>query len=267
MRSTPYELLEKVRLQKPLVHHLTNWVTIYDCAQVVKTLGASPVMAHAKEEVAEMAQIASALVLNIGTLTVDFVEAMKFATNSANKRVIPVVLDACGVGATRLRDVKCQELLEQVRIDVLKGNASEIARVAGQQVVTRGVDATEVSGDIAKMAEQLARRRSLTVVVTGKVDGVSDGTRTWLVRNGHAMMSSVVGTGCMAASVIGAFAAVGENLGYAAASALACYGIAGELAAEKASGPASFKNYLFDALYRLDRDTVERMQRIEAKAA
>src|SRR5512138_3270033 len=136
MNVVAYELLEKVRRQKPLVHHLTNWVTIYDCAQVLKTVGASPVMAHAKEEVAEMAQIASALVLNIGTLTVDFVEAMKFATNSANKRVIPVVLDACGVGATRLRDVKCQELLEQVRIDVLKGNASEIARVAGQQVAT-----------------------------------------------------------------------------------------------------------------------------------
>ena len=115
-----------------MVHHLTNWVTIYDCAQVVKTLGASPVMAHAVEEVAEMTQIASALVLNIGTLTVDFVEAMKVAARSANKKGIPVILDVCGAGATGLRDRKCLELLNDARIDVVKGNASEVARVAGQ---------------------------------------------------------------------------------------------------------------------------------------
>ena len=130
MRPTAYDLLERVRQQKPVVHHLTNWVTIYDCAQVVKTLGASPVMAHAPEEVAEMAQIASALVLNIGTLTVDFVEAMKLAAQSANRKGIPVVLDVCGAGATALRDRKCLELLNEVRIDVIKGNASEVARVA-----------------------------------------------------------------------------------------------------------------------------------------
>ena len=109
MKLPAYDLLERVRQQKPVVHHLTNWVTIYDCAQVVKTLGASPVMAHAQEEVAEMSQIASCLVLNIGTLTVDFVEAMKLATRSANKKGIPVVLDVCGAGATALRDRKCLE--------------------------------------------------------------------------------------------------------------------------------------------------------------
>jgi hydroxyethylthiazole kinase len=116
MKPTPYDLLDRVRQQKPVVHHLTNWVTIYDCAQVVKTLGASPVMAHAREEVAEMAQIASALVLNIGTLTVDLVEAMKLAAQSANKKGIPVVLDVCGAGATALRDRKCLELLKEVKI-------------------------------------------------------------------------------------------------------------------------------------------------------
>src|ERR1022692_260840 len=129
MNLRAYSLLERVRQQKPVVHHLTNWVTIYDCAQVVKTLGASPVMAHAREEAAEMAQIASALVLNIGTLTVDFVEAMKLAAQSANQKGIPVVLDVCGAGATDLRDRKCLELLDEVRIDVIKGNASEVARI------------------------------------------------------------------------------------------------------------------------------------------
>jgi hydroxyethylthiazole kinase len=264
MKSSPFVLLEKVRLQAPVIHHITNWVTIYDCAQVVKTLGASPVMAHATEEVAEMAGIASALVLNIGTLTVELVEAMKLAAETANERKIPVVLDVCGAGATRLRDQKCFELLEQVRIGIVKGNASEIARIAGRQVTTRGVDATEVAGDLGVLAAQLARERRATVVITGKVDVVSDGSQTWFVRNGHLMMNRVVGTGCMAASVIGAFAAVGEDFGFAAASALACYGIAGEIAAESAAGPASFKHILFDSLYHLDRPTVERMQRIES---
>ena len=155
MKQMAYDLLERVRQQQPVVHHLTNWVTIYDCAQVVKSLGASPVMAHAVEEAAEMSQIASALVLNIGTLTVDFVEAMKLAARSANKKGIPVVLDVCGAGATALRDRKCLELINEVRIDVIKGNASEVARVSGESVKTRGVDATEIGGDMALLAEKL----------------------------------------------------------------------------------------------------------------
>jgi hydroxyethylthiazole kinase len=262
MKAIAYELLERVRQQKPVVHHLTNWVTIYDCAQVVKTLGASPVMAHAVEEVAEMSRIASALVLNIGTLTVELVEAMKLAAKSANKKGIPVVLDACGAGATALRDRKCRELLNQVRIDVIKGNASEIARVSGQDVKTRGVDATEVEADLTLLAEKLARKRKATVVITGKVDIVTDGKTTYRIGNGHSMMTNVVGTGCMATSIIGAFSAVEANLALAAASALACYGIAAELAAQKASGPASFKENLFDFLYHLDRATVQRRQKI-----
>jgi hydroxyethylthiazole kinase len=246
-----------------VVHHLTNWVTIYDCAQVVKTLGASPVMAHAREEVAEMAQIASALVLNIGTLTVDYVEAMKLAVQSANRKGIPVVLDVCGAGATALRDRKCLELLNEVRVDVIKGNASEVARVSGESVKTRGVDATEVGGDLALLAEKLADQRKATVVITGKVDIATDSKATYLIKNGHPMMTHLVGTGCMAASVIGAFAAVEPDLSLAAACALACYEIAAELAAETASGPASFKEHLFDSLYNLDRETVDRLQRIE----
>ena len=257
MTITPYDVLERVRRQKPVVHHLTNWVTIYDCAQVVKTLGASPVMAHAREEVEDMTQIASALVLNIGTLTVEFVEAMKIAADSANRRVIPVVLDACGAGATRLRDLKCLELLDAVRIDIIKGNASEIARLAGEMVFTKGVDVGDVKGNLTRLAEAFARQRKALVVVTGEVDIVTDGKGTWLVQNGHPLMTNVVGTGCMASSVIGTFAAVEPSLGFAAASALACYEIAAELAAEQSIGPASFKTNLFDRLYTLDRTTIE----------
>jgi hydroxyethylthiazole kinase len=258
-----FDLLERVRRQGPVVHHITNWVTIYDCAQIVKTLGASPVMAHAPEEVAEMTGIASALVLNIGTLTVDLTGAMKLAAVSANQRGIPVVLDVCGAGATGLRDRKVLELLDQVKINIIKGNASEIARVSGADIRTKGVDATEVAEDLAALAQRLAVSRQATVVITGQVDLVAGGPGVYRVLNGDARMTGVVGTGCMAASVIGAFAAVEPDYRRAAAGALACYGIAGELAGNQSRGPASFKAELFDCLYNLDRPTVEARQRIE----
>jgi hydroxyethylthiazole kinase len=258
-----YDLLQKVRRESPVVHHLTNWVTIYDCAQIVKTLGASPVMAHAPEEVADMTRIASALVLNIGTLTVDFVEAMKTAAASANRKGIPVILDVCGAGATELRDRKVFELLDQVKINIIKGNASEIARVGGANIRTKGVDATEVGTDLETLAQKLAVRRQATVVITGKVDIVADHRGIYRVQNGDVLMTRVVGTGCMAASIIGAFATVEPDYRQAAACALACYGIAAELAAAQSRGPASFKAALFDCLYNLDQPTVERMQRIE----
>lgn len=258
-----YELLERVRSKKPVVHHLTNWVTIYDCANIVKTLGASPVMAHAKEEVAEMAKIASALVLNIGTLTVDFVEAMKIAALSANQKGIPVVLDVCGAGATRLRDAKSLELLDKVKIDIIKGNISEIARIGGEKVKTKGVDSGSVAKDMQALARWLAWERKCTVVVTGKVDVVANKEKIYFIKNGHPMMTHVVGTGCMAASVIGSFAAVETDLAYAAAAGLACFGIAAECAAKISCGPATFKEKLFDCLFNLDKKTIDRMQKVE----
>jgi hydroxyethylthiazole kinase len=257
------ELLERVHREHPVVHHLTNWVTIYDCANIVKVFGGSPVMAHAPEEVAEMTSLASSLVLNIGTLTVDFVEAMKLAARSANMKGIPIVLDAVGVGATQFRDRKAIYLLDSAHIDILKGNASEIARIAGKNVRTRGVDAGTVSDDIAELASGLAKSRNSVVAVTGKIDVVAGPSGILKVHNGHGMLTHVVGTGCMAASVIGTFAAVGrEDLTFAVAAALSCYGIAAEIAAEKSDGPGSFKERLFDAAYKLDRKTVEQMQRI-----
>lgn len=264
MLLNAFELLEKVRREKPVVHHLTNWVTIYDCAQVVKTLGASPVMAHAPEEVAEMTGLASALVLNIGTLTTGMVEAMKLAAASANQKGIPVVLDPCGAGATRMRDQKSLELLETARINIIKGNASEIARLAGESVQTRGVDSTAVGKDLLSIARKLATARQATVVVTGVEDLVTDGRTTYRVANGHPLMTTVVGTGCMAASVIGTFAAVEPDLPAAAAAALACYGVAAELAAQTAAGPASFKQALFDRLHTLDSATLSRLQRVSS---
>ena len=258
-----YSLLEKIRKEKPVVHHLTNWVTIYDCANIVKALGGSPVMAHAKEEAAEMALIASSLVLNIGTLTPGFVDAMKLAAKSANNKGIPVILDVCGAGATKLRDDKCFEILGQVKIDIIKGNASEIAKIAGESVKTKGVDAGHVGKDMIEIARGLARRHKCTVVVTGKEDIVTDGSKVYIVKNGDPMMTHVVGTGCMAASVIGTFAAVNSDLCLAASCALACFGIAAERAVRSSRGPASFKESLFDHIFMLDKKTINKMQKVE----
>jgi hydroxyethylthiazole kinase len=259
------EILERVRSERPLVHHITNWVTIYDCANIVRAFGALPVMAHAIEESADMARIAGALVLNIGTLTPELVESMIAAGRSANERGIPVVLDAVGVGATRLRNEKAAELLEEIRIDIIKGNASEIARLAGEAVTTKGVEATAVEGDLAAVAKRLAKAQSAVVVITGREDIVTDGVRLFLVRNGHAMMGTIVGTGCMASSVIGAFAAVERDYAKAAVAALVCFGIAGELAAARSEGPGSFKTALYDEVYALNAEMIGRMANVEER--
>jgi len=261
MRVSPF--LHAVRDRRPLVHHITNWVTIFDCAQIVKSFGASPVMAHAPEEAAAMTGIASALVLNIGTLTTEVVEAMKRAAAAANQKGIPVVFDVCGAGATSFRDEKSLEILDAARIDVIKGNASEIARVAGLAVATKGVDAGNVSADLAQVAQNLAAKRSCTVVVTGPEDIIAGGGQLLRVRNGHPMMGNLVGTGCMAASVIGTFAAATpDHLPEAAAAGLACFEIAAEQAVKKAAGPVAFKQALFDTVFALEDEAVDRLQRI-----
>jgi len=261
------EIFERVHKEKPLVHHITNWVTIYDCANITRTCGALPVMAHASEESGEMASIASALVLNIGTLTPSLIESMIIAGRSANEKKIPVVLDAVGVGATKLRNEKAVELLENIKIDIVKGNASEIAKLAGIDVVTKGVESTKVEADLIGISENLANARKMTVVITGAEDIVTDGKKIYIVRNGHRMMGCIVGTGCMAASVIGAFAGVEKDYALASASALVCYGIAGELAAAQSGGPGTFKENFFDELYNLDNETIKRTAKIEERLA
>jgi hydroxyethylthiazole kinase len=257
------ELLKNIKVQKPLIHHITNWVTIYDCANIVRAIGALPVMAHAKEESADMSKIASALVLNIGTLTIELIESMKIAGKSANEKGIPIVLDAVGVGATKFRDDKVLELLDELKIDIIKGNASEIAKLAGEKVNTNGVEATKVEADLILVAKKLASERKVTVVITGKEDIITNGTDTYLCKNGHDMMGSIVGTGCMVTSVIGAFAAVEKNYAMAAASALVCFGIAGELASRNSAGPGSYKQSFYDEIYNLDETDIHNMEQLK----
>jgi hydroxyethylthiazole kinase len=257
--------LQIIRETRPLIHHITNWVTIYDCANMTRAFGALPVMAHAPEECADMTGISSALVLNIGTLTSEIIDSMLMSAAAANNKKIPVILDAVGVGATKFRDEMAAKILNSVHIDVIKGNYSEIAKLAGENAKTKGVEATSINADPIKIAKELAKSKLSIVVMTGKEDIISDGDRAYIVKNGHEQMGSIVGTGCMAASVIGIFASINPDYYEACRDALCYFGIAGELAAAKSHGPGSFKVNLYDEVFNLSDEKVEKMINFEER--
>ena len=258
-----YEMLSQIRSKQPVVHHMTNWVTIFNCAQAVKSIGASPVMAHALEEAAEMTSISSALVLNIGTLTNEFIESMLISTKTANEKKIPIVLDVCGAGASSLRNSSCSKLINERKIDVVKGNASEIAAVAGYNVKTKGVDSSEVEHSLSDIALNLSNKLSSVAVITGKTDYVAANGKVAMVNNGTELMGKVVGTGCIAASMIGCFAAVNpSDLFTASAAALSAWGIAGEKATAKSDGAGSFLLHIFDILSSLSEKDIEKNKKI-----
>jgi len=257
------DLFSRVRKERPLVFHITNYVTVNDCANITLCAGGAPVMADAAEEVEEMAAIASALVLNIGTLNRLQVESMELAGSMANDRKIPVILDPVGAGATQYRTRTVQRLLDTLDISILKGNAGEIGVLAGAEATVRGVDSHGLAGNPLEIARDYAESAGLTVVISGAVDIVSDGKHTLLVGNGHPMMGSLSGTGCMAASVTGVFAAESKDTVLASAAAFAAFGIAGERAAAGARGPCSFRTALLDELAALTPDDLARAARIK----
>ncbi|WML44210.1 hydroxyethylthiazole kinase [Neobacillus sp. PS3-40] len=238
-----YKLLQKVKNDNPLVHNITNVVVTNFTANGLLALGASPVMAYAAEEVADMAKIAGALVLNIGTLNRDVVESCLIAGKSANANNVPVIFDPVGAGATSYRTESAKKILEEVNISVIRGNAAEIANVAGYQATIKGVDAGETQVNTVELAILTAKKLNTIVVITGKEDVISDGNRTFVVRNGHPALTKVTGTGCLLTSVIGAFAAVEKDLILASVAALTFYGVAAEFAAKKIGdqGPGSFQ--------------------------
>ncbi|MEH7650258.1 hydroxyethylthiazole kinase [Bacillus safensis] len=249
--SCASQLLEKVRVENPLVHNITNQVVTNFTANGLLALGASPVMANAKEEVAEMAQLADALVLNIGTLTKETLEAMILAGQAANEKGVPVLLDPVGVGATTFRANAAKKLLEQVKITVVRGNAAEVAHLLGVDGwESKGVDAKAANGDVSVLAKQASIALQTVVVITGKVDVVSDGDEALSIHNGHEWLTKVTGTGCLLTSVIGAFCAAGERPLHASAAALLFYGVAAERAAlnAKDKGPGTFQMELLNAL-------------------
>jgi len=242
-----------VRDKKPLVHHITNYVSVNDCANIVLACGGSPVMADDAEEVEEMVGLASALVLNIGTLNTRTIDSMLRAGRVANARGIPVVLDPVGAGATALRTHTAFRLMEKIKIAVIRGNASEVAVLAGENVVTRGVDAAEVQSSVVDLAQKFAKSQGLIAAVTGAQDVVTDGTRTLLCDNGHPMLTRVTGTGCMATSLVGCCTAVTDDYVLSAAAGIAALGLSGEHAARFAglTSIGTFRAGIFDYIGRI----------------
>jgi thiamine-phosphate diphosphorylase/hydroxyethylthiazole kinase len=256
------ETLSKIRKQKPLIHHITNFVVMNDTANITIHLGASPVMAHAREEMKEMTAIADALVLNIGTLTKYWVESMIIAGKAANKKGIPIILDAVGAGATTYRTKTCRRLIKNLHISVIKGNAGEIGILSGAGGKVKGVESVEEADNLASAIKNYAIKTKAVVIATGKRDIVSDGKNVYGIDNGNAWLSAITGSGCMATATIGAFCAVEHDYALASVEALACFGLAAELAARKIKGPASFKIALLDAVYNMNEKTLAKGAKI-----
>jgi len=256
------DALERVRQQRVLVHNITNYVVMNYSAMALLAAGASPVMAHAQEEVEEMAGIAGALVLNIGTLEPSWIASMGLAGRAANRKGIPVVLDPVGSGATRYRTDCSRRLLREVAISIVRGNASEILSLSPEGAVTRGVDAAHGVEDAERVAGPLARELRTVLAVTGAVDLVTDGGRSIRIEGGHELMGRVTGTGCVASALVAAFAAVQPDGVLASAGALAYFKLAGEWAARRASAPGSFQVALLDALAEIQPQDVRNGARI-----
>jgi hydroxyethylthiazole kinase len=246
-----------IRGRKPLVHQITNFVVMNETANATLAIGALPVMAHALQEVEEMASAASALVLNIGTLSDEWVESMIAAGRAANAAGVPIVLDPVGAGATEYRTDTSRRLLDVLEIAVLRGNAAEIATLAGRDAEIRGVEAVGGGGG-PELAREASSLLGPVVAVTGPVDHVSDGQAVNSVANGQELLGAVTGTGCMATAITGCFLGVrGDDPLAAATEALVAFGVAGEDAAEDAKGPGTFHVALYDALYALDPEKLD----------
>ncbi|SHJ38305.1 hydroxyethylthiazole kinase [Malonomonas rubra DSM 5091] len=249
--------LQKVRDTAPLVHNITNYVVMNNTANALLSIGASPVMAHAAEEVAEMVTLASALVINIGTLSKEWISGMAIAMAAAHEKGIPIIFDPVGAGATEFRTRTCLSLLERAAPAVIRGNASEVMALAGDCVQTKGVDSSAAASDAESAALALAKKYDCVVCVSGAIDLITDGRQTMRVRNGHALMPKVTGLGCTATALIGAFCAVNKDILVATSHAMMVMGICGELAAAQATGPGSFQVHLIDAFYNLNAEQVE----------
>lgn len=255
------QLIEKVRQERPIVHQITNYVTVNDCANVTLAVGGAPVMADEKDEVREIVSLASALVLNIGTLNRRTIESMLFAAERANERGIPVILDPVGAGASLLRTESVKTLLAKVRVDVIRGNFSEIHALSGDGAGAKGVDVSDADKaigvkEIARVGRNLALSHRCAVAITGKIDCVVDETRLVCVENGHPLMSSITGTGCMCSALVGTFCAVSRDPFLGALAGVLCMGIAGEVAHERAGakGNGSYRMALLDAVSLMDEE-------------
>ncbi len=272
-------LLARIREQRPLIHHITNDVVMRDTANITLAIGALPVMALAPEEVEEMVERAAALVINLGTLTSQRLQAMLLAGKRANMRGIPVILDPVGAGATTWRTQAALEILREVRVAAVRGNAAEVGALIGVAGETRGVESISVAASPIDIAQRSSELFNCAVAITGAVDLVADqagrsgGGRVAWIANGDPLLTQVTGSGCMATALVGAFLAVERDPWLASVAGLVAMGIAGELAAERAralrpiGGPGTFLALLFDAVAQLTADDYQRRQRVTVRDA
>jgi hydroxyethylthiazole kinase len=257
-----YSSVESIRRKSPVVHNITNYVVMNNTANALLAIGASPVMAHAEEEVEEMVNIAQALVINIGTLSERWICSMIKAVSQAGKKGIPVILDPVGAGATGYRTKTARELIEKAPPAIIRGNASEIKALCDDKSSTRGVESAESSDAAIVTAQKLSATYHCVVCVSGATDYIIEGDKIVKVKNGHPLMTKVTGLGCTASALCGAFAAV-EKAFPAAAKAMAVMGIAGEMAAQTSAGPGSLQMHFLDALYNMSQADISEHLKIE----
>ena len=265
IREKIFANLSAVKEKSPLIHHITNYVTVNDCANIVLAIGGSPVMADDLEEVAEMVGFASALVLNIGTLNSRTIESMLVAGLRAKELGVPVILDPVGVGATKLRTNTAKKLIGELKPEVIRGNMSEIMVLAGQNVAIKGVDSIADEEGSAIIAKKLAAKLSCVIAITGKTDVVSDGRQVCLLDNGHRILADVTGTGCMTTSLVGTFCGVTQDYFTASIAGIISMGLAGEIAQASlhhGEGIGTFRARLLDSIYNLTPQILAREGKI-----
>ena len=269
-------MFENLRKNCPLIHNITNYVTVNDCANIVIACGASPIMADDKDEVADITTICSGLNINIGTLNNRTISSMLIAGKRANELNHPVVLDPVGAGASKLRTETALKLLEEVKFTVIRGNISEIKTLAFGSGTTKGVDADvsdkvteENLDDVVAFAKAFAKKTGAVIAITGAIDIVADSKKAYCIRNGHPMMSSITGTGCQLSAMTAAF--VTANPDYpleAAAAAVSAMGYAGEIAHSRLSemdGNSTYRNYIIDAIYNMTPEILEEGAKYELR--
>jgi len=271
------KILANVKERSPLVHNITNYVTVNDCANIALACGASPIMADDAKEVEEITSICHALVINVGTLNERTIESMIIAGKKANELNHPVVLDPVGAGASILRTKTVFRLLKEVKFSVIRGNISEIKTVYAGSGTTKGVDAD--AGDavnennvdeVISFAQELSQRTGAVIAITGATDIVASSEKVYIIKNGHPMMSKITGSGCMLTTLIGAFCGANyENILEATAAAVSAMGLCGELAyrrtAENDGGTGSFRTYLIDYMSKLDSELLNGGIKIESR--
>ena len=264
----PGKMLENVRATRPLVHNITNYVTVNDCANILLACGGSPIMADDANEVEEITAVCGGLNINIGTLNSRTIEAMLIAGRKANELGHPVVLDPVGAGASKLRTETALRIVREVKLAVIRGNISEIKTLAAGSGTTTGVDAdtadavTEETLERAvAFAKATAKSLGTVIAITGAIDIVTDGEKAYCIRNGHPMMSTITGTGCQLSALTAAYVTANpEHPLEAAAAAVCSMGLAGEIAFRRLTeedGNSTYRNYIIDAIFRMTPEQLE----------